>query len=156
MINRITLAALIFLQGSTFCQAANEPLVGKWQLDQQEINDEKIPTDLPLTLTITKSGEKLGFAFSVPVNNVDVVSMTYEVKLDGSEADVKDGKGEKVGTVEMSADGPSRYSLTLKRPNRPDSMGHLTVSADGKTLTSESDMRRGAKALHSKQVFKRQ
>jgi hypothetical protein len=56
----------------------------------------------------------------------------------------------------MTADGPSQYKLILKGPNRPDSAGKLTVSADGKTLTSESDTTRsGGRAVHSKQLYSR-
>jgi hypothetical protein len=100
----------------------------------------------------------LAFAFSVPVNNVYFVSMTYTVKLDGSDADVKNANGEKIGTVQMTAPAPSQYKLTLKGPNRPDSAGKLTVSADGKTLTSETDTvqgGQGGRSMHSRQTFSR-
>jgi hypothetical protein len=137
--------------------AAPEPLVGTWRLDSQEVNGQKSNSE-PLTLKITQSGDKLDFAFSVPVNNVYFVSMSYTVKLDGSEADVKNANGEKVGTVQMSPAGPSQYKVTLKGPNRPDSSGKLTVSADGKTLTSETDTMQGGqggRSMHSKQLFSR-
>ena len=94
----------------------------------------------------------------MPVNNVYFVSMSYTVKLDGSEADVKNSNGEKVGTVQMTLAGPSQYKLILKGPNRPDSSGKLTVSPDGKMLTSEQDTVQGgpsARSIHSKQLFSR-
>jgi hypothetical protein len=137
--------------------AAPEPLVGTWRLDSQEVNGQKRNSE-PLTLKITEAGDKLAFAFSVPVNNVYFVSMTYTVKLDGSEADVKNAQGEKIGTIEMSPAGPSQYKLVLKGPNRPDSSGKLTVSADGKSLTSETDTvqgGQGGRSMHSKQLFSR-
>jgi hypothetical protein len=142
---------------STAVNAAPEPLLGTWRLDSQEVNGQKSNAE-PLTLKITQAGDKLAFAFSVPVNDVYFVSMTYTVKLDGSEADVKNAKGDKVGTVQMSASGPSQYKLTLKGPNHPDSSGRLTVSADGKTLTSETDTVQagpGGRSTHSKQLFAR-
>lgn len=137
--------------------AAPEPLLGTWRLDSQEVNGQKSNSE-PLTLKISQSGDKLAFAFSVPVNDVYFVSTTYTVKLDGSEADVKNAKGDKVGTVQMSPAGPSQYKLTLKGPNRPDSSGKLTVSPDGKTLTSEQDTTQGGpsgRSIHSKQIFSR-
>ena len=137
--------------------AAPDPLVGTWRLDSQEVNGQKSNAE-PLTLKISQAGDKLAFAFSVPVNNVYFVSMSYTVKPDGSEADVKNANGDKVGTVEITAAGPSRYKLTLKGPNRPDSSGNLSVSADGKTLTSEQDtMQNGpsGRSIHSKQIFSR-
>lgn len=137
--------------------AAPEPIAGTWRLDSQEVNGQKSNAE-PLTLKITQSGDKLDFAFSVPVNNVYFVSMSYSVKLDGTEADVKNANGEKVGTVQMTPAGPSQYKLTLKGPNRPDSSGKLTVSTDGKTLTSETDTVPGgpsARSIHSRQLFTR-
>ena len=143
-------AALIF----PLTAAAPEPLVGTWRLERQEINGEATRFE-PLTLRITQTGDRLTFAFSVPVNDVYFVSMSYELRLDGTAADVKNGRGEKIGTIEMKGDGPSQYKLALKGPNRPDSSGKLTVSADGKSLTSEAESMQGGRAVHSKQVFSR-
>lgn len=148
-------AALVLL--ATAAYAAPEPLLGTWRLDSQEVNGQKTNSE-PLTLKVSQSGDKLAFAFSVPVNDVYFVSMTYTVKLDGSEADVKNAKGDKVGTIQMTAAGPSQYKLTLKGPNRPDSSGKLTVSSDGKTLISEQDTTQGGpsgRSMHSKQLFSR-
>jgi len=116
---------------------AAEPLVGTWVLERQELNGDKTNFE-PLTLRIGQSGDKLAFAFSVPVNNVHYVSMSYTVRLDGTEADVKNGQGEKLGTIKMTKAGASQYKLVLLGANRPQSSGKLTVSPDGKHLTSES------------------
>ena len=151
----LLLAALVLL--ATAAYAAPEPLLGTWRLDSQEVNGQKTNAE-PLTLKVSQAGDKLAFAFSVPVNDVYFVSMTYTVKLDGSEADVKNAKGDKVGTIQMSPGGPSQYKLILKGPNRPDSSGKLTVSPDGKTLTSETDTvqgGQGGRSMHSKQLFSR-
>jgi hypothetical protein len=142
---------------ATAAYAAPDPLLGTWRLDSQEVNGQKTNSE-PLTLKVTQAGDRLAFAFSVPVNDVYFVSMTYTVKLDGSEADVKNAKGDKVGTIQMSPGGPSQYKLILKGPNRPDSAGKLTVSPDGKTLTSETDTTQGGptgRSIHSKQIFSR-
>jgi hypothetical protein len=136
---------------------APEPLLGTWRLDSQEVNGQKGNSE-PLTLKVTQSGDKLAFAFSVPVNNVYFVSMSYTVKLDGSEGDVKNAKGDNVGTIQITPGGPSQYKVVMKGPNRPDSSGKLIVSPDGKTLTSEQDtMPAGVsgRAIHSKQLFSR-
>ncbi|HEY7390155.1 MAG TPA: hypothetical protein VH640_16690 [Bryobacteraceae bacterium] len=134
--------------------APPEPLVGTWRLESQEINGEAIRFE-PLTLKVTQSGDRLAFAFSVPVNDIYFVSMSYTVRLDGTTADVTNGRGEKVGSIQMRSDGPSQYKLVLKGPNRPDSSGKLTVSADGKSLTSEAEAMQGGRTVHSKQVFSR-
>jgi hypothetical protein len=119
------------------------------------VNGEKVNSE-PLTLKVSSEGDKLAFAFSVPVNNVYFVSMTYTVRLDGSEADVKNAQGAKIGTIQMGPAGPAQYKLTLKGPNRPDSTGRLTVAPDGKTLTSDADTVQGGRAIHSKQFFSRE
>jgi len=150
------IAGLAFLAGNAL-YAVPEPLLGTWRLDSQEVNGQKSDSE-PLTLKISQSGDKLAFAFSVPVNDVYFVSMTYTVKLDGSEADVKNAKGDKVGTVQVSPAGASQYKLILKGPNRPDSSGKLIVSPDGKTLTSETDTAQGGpsgRSMHSRQIFSR-
>jgi hypothetical protein len=148
-------AALVLVAAAVW--AAPEPLIGTWRLDRQEVNGEKTNSE-PLTLKISDAGDKLTFAFSVPVNNVYFVATTYTVKLDGSDAEVKNGRGEKMGTVQITPSGPSQYKLILKGPNRPDSSGKLTVSPDGKTLTSESDTEKAGsvgRPIHSKQFFSR-
>jgi len=134
--------------------AAAEPLVGTWRLDRQEVNGSQSKGE-PLTLRITQAGDKLAFAFSVPINNVYFVSISYNAKLDGSPADVKNANGDKIGTVEIKPSGPMQYTLTMKGPNRPDSSGKLTVSSDGKTLTSESDAVQAGHPIHSKQFYSR-
>jgi hypothetical protein len=148
LLGAVTLSLAVALSG------AQQPLVGTWRLEQQEINGEKTNFE-PLTLKISQTGSELTFAFSVPVNNVYFVSMSYTLRLDGSTADVKNGRGEKVGTIQMSPDGPSQYKLVMKGPNRPDSAGKLTVSPDGKSLTSEAESMQAGRAVHSKQLFSR-
>ena len=148
-------AAMVVLTPAVY--AAPEPLIGTWRLESQEVNGQKSNAE-PLTLKVSQDGDKLAFAFSVPVNNVYFVSMTYTVKLDGSEADVKNSQGEKMGTIQVTVSAPSQYKLILKGPNRPDSSGKLTVSPDGKTLNSEQDTVPGGpsgRSMHSKQIFSR-
>ena len=154
MTRTLVLAAALGFGATAVHAWAAEPLAGTWRLESQEVNGEKSNSE-PLTLKITPAGDKLTFAFSVPVNNVYFVSMTYTLRLDNTEAEVKNGQGEKVGSIQMTSAGPSQYKLTLKGPNRPDSSGKLTVSADGKTLTSEADTVQLGRPIHSKQVFSR-
>jgi hypothetical protein len=100
-------------------------------------------------------GDRFEFRFSLPVNNIYFVSMSYTVRLDGSEGDVKNSHGEKVGTVQITRAGASQYKLTIRGPNRPASTGTLTVSPDGKTLTSESSSNDAVQPVHVKQLFSR-
>ena len=133
---------------------AAEPLIGTWQLDHQELNGRKKETE-PLTLRISADGDKYAFAFAVLVNNIDFVSMSYTAKLDGTEAEVKNAQGVKVGTIQITTLRPSHYKLLLKGENRPETTGILTVSADGKTLTSETDTSMADRSAHLVQSFSR-
>ena len=134
--------------------AAPEPLSGTWRLERQEIDGEAKNFG-PLTMRILQKDEQFTFALAVPVNNVYLVSMTYTLRLDGTEADVRNGRDEKMGTIQMRSLGPSQYKFILKGPNRPDSAGKLTVSPDGKTLTSEAESVQAGRPVHTKQVFSR-
>ena len=147
----VMLAAVL---GFRMAAAPPEPLIGTWRLERQEINGV-VSNAEPLTLKVSQAGDKLAFAFSVPVNNVYFVSMSYTLRLDGTEAEVKNGRDEKVGTIQMRPDGPSQYKLALKGPNRPDSSGKLTVSPDGKSLISEAESTQAGRTVRSKQVFSR-
>jgi hypothetical protein len=146
-------AAAIGLQALAPSLWAAEALVGTWRLARQELNGQHGEFE-PLTLQVTQSGDRFSFAFSVPINEIYFVSLTYAVRLDGSAADIKNASGQKIGTMQMTR-GAGQYKFTMKGPGRPDSLGTLTVSADGKTLVSESDATQAGRAIHSKQTFTR-
>jgi hypothetical protein len=134
--------------------SAAEPLVGLWRLQRQEINGTATEFE-PLSLQISQTGDRLRFAFSVPLPDVYFVTTTYTLRLDGSSADIMNGSDQKVGTIQMTRSGPREYALTMKGQNRPDSQGKLTISADGKTLVSEADATQSGRAVHSRQTFAR-
>ena len=133
---------------------AAEPLVGLWRLQRQEINGAATEFE-PLALQISQTGDRLRFAFSVPLPDVYFVTMTYTLRLDGSSADIMNANDQKVGTIQMTRSGPRQYALTMKGQNRPDSQGKLTISPDGKTLVSEADATQSGRSVHSKQTFAR-
>ncbi len=134
---------------------AAEPLVGLWRLQRQEINGTAAEFD-PLALQISQAaGDRLRFAFSVPMPDVYFVTIMYTLRLDGSGAEIMDGNNQRVGTIQMTRSGPGQYLLTMKGPNKPDTQGKITISADGKTLISESDATQAGRSVHSKQVFAR-
>lgn len=131
-----------------------EPLVGIWRLDHQELNGQSKDVE-PLTLRISPDGDKFLFAFAVPVNNIDFVSMTYTAKLDGTEAEVKNAQRVKIGTIQITRSKPSQYKFVLRGGKGRESYGSLTVSPDGKRLTSESDSTPGGQPTHLLQSFSR-
>jgi hypothetical protein len=150
----LVIAVLIGIEAVALGAGAPEPITGTWRLESQEVNGEKGEAE-PMTLKVTLTGDRYSFAFSVPVNKVYFVSMSYTVRLDGSEADVLNSQGKKIGTVQMSIAEPSKYRLILKASNRRPSDGLITVSPDAKKLTSESDAVQAGRVMHSKQVFSR-
>ena len=147
----LTLSALtvaIGFQALAPSLSAAEALVGTWRLARQELNGQAGDFE-PLTLQVAQAGDKLSFAFSMPVNEIYFVSLTYTLRLDGSAADIKNANG-----IQMTLSA-SQYTFNMKGPGRPDSQGTLTVSADGKTLISESGATQSGRPMHSKQTFSR-
>lgn len=153
--NRATVFLAVLLSAVPLFAA--EPLVGRWVLTSQEVGGRKAAAE-DLTLRITPAGKAFEFAYSVPVNNIQFVSLRFSVRLDGTEADVTNGKSQKIGTVKVTKSGASAYRIVIAGPNRPTATGIMTVSADAKTLRSESDApQRGQSApVHTVQVFTRQ
>jgi len=145
--------AFFVLAFSAASQAA-QPIVATWHLDHQELNGEKKETE-EMILRVTPDGDKFLFAFSVPINNIAFVSLSYTAKLDGTEADVKNARGNKVGTVEITVPSPSHYKLVMKGDKRPDTTVVLTVSSDGNTMTSQSDSQQAGKPMRLVQTFTR-
>jgi len=149
------IAGLIFLLATTQAWAA-EPLVGMWRLVSQEVGGQKMDAEA-LTLRIIQTGSNLEFAYSLPVNNIQFVSMRFTTRLDGSEGEVKNAQGNKIGTVKLSKADASDYRVTLQGDNRPTANGSMKLSPDGKTLTCESDSKTPQQEnKHTVQVFSRQ
>ena len=144
---------LLILGGATAYAA--EPLVGTWLMTGQKSSAGKMAT-IPLTLTVTESGGNLQFAYSMQGGKL--ITMAFAAHLDGTEVDVKDGTGQKIGSVIVRTVGAGSYDLTLKSPGKASSPGKLAVSKDGKTLTAEStlQMPKDTKLTTITQEFTRQ
>ena len=143
-------AALLIL--ATSLARAGEPIAGKWLLKHQEVAGKET-TSNPLTLAITPAGKSLDFAFIVTVNDKPVVSLKFTTPLDGSAAEVTGGDGKQMGTAKVSRDGGS-YKVLMEGAGRPAVTTHMTVSPDGKTLTSESDVTTPSGVdVHTEQIF---
>ena len=148
-------AIVMFVLAAAQAWAA-EPLVGRWLLKSQEVGGLQTDTD-PLTLRIVQRGNSFEFGYSVPVNNIQFVSMSFTSHLDGAEGDVKNSQGDKIGTVKITKAGGALYKVVLAGTNRPTATGTMAVSADGKTLTCDSDATLpGRGPTHTHQVFSRE
>lgn len=147
-------AVLVFV--ALVCAFGAEPITGTWRLKSQQVAGQERGSR-PLTLRITQSGDALEFEYSVTVNQKQQISLRFSARLDGSDGDIKDPAGRKIGTAKLSRFGSSQYLVTMQGTNRPTSSGRLILSGDGKTLTSEADasMPGGAKT-HTTQIFERQ
>jgi len=134
---------------------AEEPLVGAWQLIYQKVGDMKdMPKPLP-AMKITQSGTALHFAYLEGLEGR--VFMSFTVYLDGSEADIQNDKGGKIGTARLTKKG-KEYTLVLQSSNRPPEPGKLYFrpGEEGKILTMESDAilpNRGPKPTHIVRQF---
>jgi hypothetical protein len=85
-------------------------------------------SDNALTITFKTEGDSL--------HMTNPTGESYTAKLDGTEAPVRGDPG--VTSVSVKRIGPNTFEETLKRDGKPTSVAHITVSADGKTLTVRS------------------
>jgi len=136
---------------------AAEPLLGRWLLVSQQINGQKTPVE-EMLLRVVASGPALEFAYSVPLNNIQFVAVRYIARPDGAEAEVTGSNGKPMGTVKVTRAGAAQYKIVLQGPNKPTATGTMTVSADGKTLTSTSESTPPGQTTATRmvQVFARQ
>jgi hypothetical protein len=150
-------AAGLFLFLSALPVWAAEPILGRWLLVSQALDGQKSKVD-ELTLRIVMRGQTLEFGYSVPVNNIQFVSLRFAVHPDGSEGDVTNANGQKMGTVKVTKVSPLQYKILLQGKDRPLAPGTMTVSADHKTLTSESESKRPGQTTVTRlvQIFARQ
>lgn len=154
MMKTLASAAILLLAAAQVWAA--EPLVGRWLLKSQQVGGQQTDAD-QLTLRIVQRGDSFEFGYSLPVNNIQFVSMSFASHLDGAEADVKNSQGEKIGTVKISRSGGSLYKVVLAGPNRPTATGTMAVSSDGKTLTCDSEANvPGRGPTHTHQIFSRE
>jgi len=148
----VLLRAAALLIVATSLVRADEPIAGKWLLKHQEVAGKETASN-PLTLVITPAGKSLEFAFIVTVNEKPVLSLKFTTPLDGTEAEVTGGDGKQIGTAKVSRDGGS-YKLLMEGPGRPAVTTRMTISPDGKTLTSESDVTTPSGVnVHTEQIF---
>ncbi len=153
---RAMLRCAALVMSAAACCTAAEPIAGKWLLKSQQVAGQERGSR-PLTLRITQTGDALEFEYSVTVNQKQEISLRFTARLDGSEAEVKDPSGHKIGTAKVSRFGPLQYLVTLQGPNRPTTSGRMILSGDGKTLTSEADATApGGGRAHTTQIFERQ
>jgi len=134
---------------------AVDQLAGTWLLKHQEVGSNQTASN-PLTLAITPSGNRLNFEFIVTVNNEQFVNLKFSSLLDGTATEISGGDGKPIGTARVSRDGAA-YKVLIEGPGRPPVATQMTISSDGMTLVSESDVQTPTgTVLHTKQVFARQ
>ncbi len=78
---------------------------GRWLLVRQEIGGQKKPA-WELMLRVNRAGTAFDFACSVPVNDIQFVPLKFSAGFDGTEADVTNANGQKIGTVKVTRSAP--------------------------------------------------
>ena len=146
--------AILLLAGPA---RAAEPLLGRWLLVSQEVGGQKTEVE-ELTLRIVMRAQTFEFGYSVPVNNIQFVSLRFAARPDGTEVDVTNGNGQKIGTAKLTKSSPLLYKLVIQGQNKPTASGTMTVSADHKTLTWESESKQPGRSAITRtvQVYSRQ
>jgi hypothetical protein len=146
--------AILLLTGPA---RAAEPLLGRWLLVSQEVGGQKTEVE-ELTLRIVMRAQTFEFGYSVPVNNIQFVSLRFAARPDGTEADVTNGNGQEIGTAKLTKSSALQYKLVIQGRNKPTASGTMTVSADHKTLTWESESKQSGRSAVTRtvQVYSRQ
>jgi hypothetical protein len=71
---------------------------------------------------------------------------------------VTNANGQKIGTAKVTKASASQYRIVIQGQNKPTASGTMTVSADGKTLTWESESKPPGQSAVTRmiQIFSRQ
>jgi hypothetical protein len=151
-LKRLAACAALLALGALQAWAA-EPLVGRWQMISQSMGGRGA-RPLPVAIRITQNGTALEFTYLMGA--MEEVTMSFTVRLDGSEAPVLNGKGAPMGAARLTKSG-EKYTLIMQSPGRPPEPGTMTVTNKGAILHCESDaMVPGQGATHIVQEFARQ
>jgi len=100
--------------------AGSHAISGSWRMSKMDTLSEN-----GLSVTFKVSGDTLTMS--------NQTGQSYTAKLDGTEAPYKGDPG--TTSVSVKKTGPNGIDETDKRDGKVISIAHMTVSADGKTLT---------------------
>ena len=88
-----------------------EAIAGNWLLKSQQVAGAEAPVSRPLTLRVAATGDALEFEYSVTTGQKQEISLRFTARLNGSEADVKNFAGAKIGTARRSlGERPLRFT----------------------------------------------
>jgi hypothetical protein len=112
--------------------AGAHAISGSWRASKMDTLSEN-----GLVVTFKVSGDSLTMA--------NLTGQSYTAKLDGTDAPYKGDPG--TTSVSVKKTGPNSIDETDKRDGRVISIAHMTVSADGKSITlAVEDQQRGTTA----------
>ena len=123
-------SALVCVLLLTLPVSAAEPFSGVWKMRPSGTDG-----NTKQTMTVEPVAEGLKVTTDIDFGNGQGMSMTYVTKLDGAEVPVY-SSGKVVMTVRAKKTGPNTYEGSASGPGGTIT-SKTTISADGKTLTTE-------------------
>lgn len=123
--------ALVLALMATLPLSAADLVAGTWRMrpDPQSGGMKQV-------ITITEAGGGAKVDTDIDFGNGTKMSMTYTTKFDGAEVPVYSG-GKVVMTIRAKKTAPNAYEGSTTGSNGTSTF-RTTISADGKTMTSES------------------
>ena len=123
-------SALVCVLLMTLPVSAAEPFSGVWKM-----RPSGAPGNTTQTITIEPVADGVKVTTDIDFGNGMGMSLTYVTKLDGAEVPVY-SSGKVVMTMSAKKTGPNTYEGSTGGPGGT-STYKTTISADGKTMTSE-------------------
>lgn len=136
---RLPFSALLLVLLLTLGLSAADPLIGVWKT-----KPSGKPGDTSQTMTIESVAEGIKFTTYIDFGNGSGMTTTYVTKLDGAEVPVY-SSGKVVMTLRGKRTGPNTYEGSVAGPGGTGT-SKTTISADGKTMTTDGTM--GSMASH--------
>jgi len=151
-----TIAALLaFTLAAT--SAADNPVLGKWQLNVEKSKYVPGPGPKSMTRTVEADGDKVKFTYEGVAANGSAISYTFSVAYDGKDYPIS-GSGATGGADAISVKqlGPRSFRAMLKKAGTPVVNSTIEISADGKVTTMHISSADGKGHIDNTVVYEKQ
>jgi len=154
---RFVTIALLAVVGSCSLRAQSNPLVGTWKLNVTKSKFDPGPAPKSMTRTVEAQGDGVKYTFDGVSADGKPVAYGFSVQFDGKDNPISGSIPSGADTISAKRTDSSHFAATLKKGGKVVGTSNVTVSADGKVTTVETNgtTSTGAKS-HDVQVFDKQ
>ncbi len=149
--------ALFVVVGSSTLLAQDNPLLGTWKLNVAKSKFDPGPAPKSMTRTVVAEGDGVKYTFDGVGSDGKPVSYGFSVKFDDKDNPIMGSMPAGADTISAKRLGPNSFEATLKKGGKEIGKSKVTVSADGKVTTVESQGTNASGAkTHDVQVYDKQ